>query len=93
MYANLQEWAEILLQVKILDVVSANVYWGKILDHKLPCGANITEAYDTKAFFKLAYDMQVFYAIKSNRKRHGLTPEGVLEDDICVIKAEDGFQR
>ena len=73
--------------------MSANVYWGKIIEHKLPSGVDTSEEYDTKAFFKLAYDMQVFYAIKSNRKRHGLTPEGVLQDDICVIKAEDGFQR
>lgn len=63
------------------------------MEHKLPFGADKSETYDTKAYFKLAYDMQVFYALNSNRQRHGSTPEGVLKDDICVIKAEDGFQR
>ena len=79
--------------MKILDVVSANVYWGKIIDHKLPCGAVESKTYDTKAHFKLAYDMQIFYAIPSNRRRHGLSAEGVLKDDVCVIRTEDGFQR
>lgn len=63
------------------------------MEHKPPKRGNPSEVYDTKAYFKLAYDMQVFYVIKSNQMRHGLTPEGVLKRDICVIKAEDGFQR
>ena len=79
--------------MKILEVVSANVYWGKIEDHQLPLGVDKEETYDTKSYFKLAYDMQIYYANRANQLRHGNTPEGVLVNDICVIKEKDIFKR
>ncbi|XP_065064666.1 putative ATP-dependent RNA helicase TDRD12 [Rhopilema esculentum] len=82
-----------VVKVKILDVVHANVYWGKIMEHRLPVGADEREKYDTKAYFKLACDMQIYYAMKQNRKRHGTSPEGVLVDDLCVIEAEEIYKR
>ena len=63
------------------------------MEHRLPVGADEREKYDTKAYFKLACDMQIFYAMKQNRKRHGISPEGVLVDDLCVIEAEETYER
>ena len=79
--------------MKILSVVSANVYWGKIEDHQLPSGVDKHEKYDTKLHFKLAYDMQIYYANKANQLRFGNAPEGVLMNDVCVIKEKDLFKR
>ena len=76
-----------------MDVVCANSYWGKIVEHVPASGSEHNAKYDTEAYLKLAFEMQVYYQDRRNLVRHGITAEGVLKGDVCVVKVKKEFQR
>ncbi len=73
--------------MKILDVVSANVFWGKVMED--PVGFEGM----SKACLKLEYEMQIYYQNQKNRTKHGSTGYGVVEEDLCVTYTKHGYQR
>eukprot|EP00794_Sanderia_malayensis_P019141 gene19141-21059_t len=75
------------VKVRILDVISANVFWSQIVEDPVGFKGMST------AYLKLKYDMQIYYQSAPNRVRHGLAVEGVKNGDICVFKTTKGYQR
>lgn len=75
------------VKVKILDVVSASCYYGRIIEHNLPFEGR---PYDTTVFLTLTMDMSLHYSVADNRKR--CTTAGKY--DICVFKSDEyDYQR
>ena len=73
--------------MKILDVVSASCFWGRIVEHRLPFEGR---AYDTTACVELAIHLNMFYGQQKNRR----LCTGAEKFDICVIKTVvHGYQR
>ena len=73
--------------MKILDIISASCFWGRIIEHRLPFEGR---SYDTNVYLTLGMDMNLHYAKASNRKQC----TGAEKYDICVIKTIlHGYQR